>query len=68
MITTAHFRCNRNQKSPDALPCSVPNALPGKDSVNIEIFGMAGVPDGATPGGAPLAGIALAESRHGSIV
>ncbi len=28
----------------------VPNAMPGRDSVNIEIFGMAGVPEGAAPG------------------
>ena len=28
----------------------VPNALPGRGSVNVEIFGMAGVPDGAAPG------------------
>ena len=28
----------------------VPNALAGRDSVNIEIFGMAGVPEGAAPG------------------
>lgn len=30
--------------------CRVPNALPGRGSVNVEIFGMAGVPDGAAPG------------------
>lgn len=28
----------------------VPNALPGRGSVNVEIFGMAGVPEGAAPG------------------
>lgn len=30
--------------------CRVPNALPGRGSVNVEIFGMAGVPEGAAPG------------------
>lgn len=33
---------------PDAF--RVPNALPGRGSVNVEIFGMAGVPEGAAPG------------------
>ena len=32
------------------MQCRVPNALPGRGSVNVEIFGMAGVPDGAAPG------------------
>ena len=32
------------------MACRVPNALPGRGSVNVEIFGMAGVPDGAAPG------------------
>lgn len=44
-------------QSLNLLPCRVPNAHPGKDSVNIEIFGMAGVPEGAVPGGAAPPGM-----------
>ena len=36
----------------------VPNALPGRGSVNVEIFGMAGVPEGAAPGVTVPTGVA----------
>lgn len=30
--------------------CRVPAAIPGKDSIELEVFGMSGVPEGASPG------------------
>lgn len=33
--------------------CRVPFAKPGKESMDIEVFGMAGVPEGAVPGAPP---------------
>ncbi|KAL3158114.1 hypothetical protein ABBQ32_011713 [Trebouxia sp. C0010 RCD-2024] len=59
-----HYKCSTCHKKLNtiqglAIHCSqvhkitveaVPNALPGRGSVNVEIFGMAGVPDGAAPG------------------
>jgi hypothetical protein len=33
--------------------CRVPAAKPGKDSIELEVFGMAGVPEGAMPGAPP---------------
>ena len=33
--------------------CRVPFAKPGKDSMDLEVFGMAGVPEGAMPGVPP---------------
>ena len=33
--------------------CRVPFAKPGKDSMDLEVFGMAGVPEGAMPGDPP---------------
>ena len=33
-----------------ACMCRVPFAKPGKDSMDLEVFGMAGVPAGAMPG------------------
>lgn len=33
--------------------CRVPAAIPGKDSIELEVFGMSGVPEGASPGMAP---------------
>ena len=34
----------------------VPFAKPGKESMDVEVFGMAGVPDGAVPGAPPPEG------------
>ncbi|DBA88092.1 TPA: hypothetical protein ACH3X2_005090 [Trebouxia sp. C0005] len=59
-----HYKCSTCHKKLNtiqglAIHCSqvhkinveaVPNAMPGRDSVNVEIFGMAGVPEGAAPG------------------
>lgn len=59
-----HYKCSTCHKKLNtiqglAIHCSqvhkinveaVPNAMPGRDSVSIEIFGMAGVPEGAAPG------------------
>lgn len=36
-----------------ACMCRVPFAKPGKDSMDLEVFGMAGVPEGAMPGDPP---------------
>lgn len=34
--------------------CRVPKAIAGRDSMEIEIFGMAGVPEGLKPGAQPV--------------
>ena len=36
--------------------CRVPAAKPGRESIDLEIFGMAGIPEGATPGNPLLDG------------
>lgn len=36
--------------------CRVPAAKAGRDSIELEVFGMAGVPEGAVPGALPLDG------------
>ena len=38
------------------LSCRVPAAKPGRESIDLEIFGMAGIPEGATPGNPLLEG------------
>ena len=35
----------------------VPFAKPGKESMDVEVFGMAGVPEGAVPGAPPPEGV-----------
>jgi hypothetical protein len=37
-------------RSLNTRPRSVPKAIPGRDSMEVEIFGMAGVPPGMKPG------------------
>ncbi len=36
--------------------CRVPSAKAGRESIDLEIFGMAGIPEGATPGNPLLDG------------
>ena len=40
--------------------CRVPNAKPGREAMDKEIFGMAGVPSGMEPGAALPEGIPVA--------
>lgn len=50
------------------LTCSIPFALSGRESTDREIFGMAGVPEGASlgnPFGEPAIAAALAARRWG---
>ena len=39
--------------------CRIPYAKPGRESVDFEIFGMAGIPEGMEPGTDPIPGLAL---------
>ena len=45
--------CARQDAKCRACMCRVPFAKPGKDSMDLEVFGMAGVPEGAMPGVPP---------------
>eukprot|EP00891_Asterochloris_glomerata_P001840 jgi/Astpho2/1840/Aster-x0083 len=49
-ISGLSIHCNQVHK---VLVERVPHAMPGRDMVDIEIFGMSGVPEGTRPGQAP---------------